>query len=247
MARLCLSQTDGTGSLSRAMLALGNSPFLNERQQTGIGLVMDRVGLILINVLDSNCFSVEVKDFKLFFFSPTCFETILSEDRDYYRVLNVTWEGRWPNYAHLKHWVTTSCCKPFFSLSVYISLASIAGQLILCLCRSLSHFRTIETSMQSFVMVLSFQHPGKNNNKTTTKKMHSYTPALLFVSHPYSSLFSLTNWCKINHQTLRHEHYSSIKRKSCITEWKGRAFSSAAIEKWGTWGSHYLISFEKDQ
>lgn len=44
------------------VLALGNYPFLNERQQTGIGLVMDRVGLSLINVLDRNCFSVEVKD-----------------------------------------------------------------------------------------------------------------------------------------------------------------------------------------
>ena len=68
---------DGTGSLSRALLALGNFPFLNERQQAGIGLVMDLVGLSLINVLDSNCFSVEVKDFFYFFFTPTCLETIM--------------------------------------------------------------------------------------------------------------------------------------------------------------------------
>lgn len=33
------------------VLALGNFPFLNESQQTGTGLVMDRVGLSLINVL----------------------------------------------------------------------------------------------------------------------------------------------------------------------------------------------------
>lgn len=37
------------------MLALGNFSFLNESQQTGIELVMDRVGLSLINVLDGEC------------------------------------------------------------------------------------------------------------------------------------------------------------------------------------------------
>lgn len=54
---------DGTSSLSRATLALGNFPLLNERQQTGIGLVMDLVGLGLINVLDSDYFSVETTRF----------------------------------------------------------------------------------------------------------------------------------------------------------------------------------------
>lgn len=49
--------------LSRATRALGNFPLLNERQQTGIGLVMDRVGLRLINVLDSNYVIVEVTCF----------------------------------------------------------------------------------------------------------------------------------------------------------------------------------------
>lgn len=49
--------------LSRATLALGNFPPLNERQQTGIGLVMDRVGLRLINVHDSNHVIVEVTCF----------------------------------------------------------------------------------------------------------------------------------------------------------------------------------------
>lgn len=46
MARLYFSLlADGTSSLSRATLAPGNFPFLNERVQAGIGLVMDRVGL----------------------------------------------------------------------------------------------------------------------------------------------------------------------------------------------------------
>lgn len=38
------------------VLALGNFPFLNESQQAGIGLVMDRLGLSLIN--DSKVASV---------------------------------------------------------------------------------------------------------------------------------------------------------------------------------------------
>lgn len=76
---------DGTGSLSRATLALGNFPLLNERQQTGIGLVMDLVGLGLINVLDSDYFSVETTRFD---------HLDLLQNRDYYRVLNVTLERR---------------------------------------------------------------------------------------------------------------------------------------------------------
>lgn len=47
---------DGTSLLSRAMLDIGKFSFLNDRQQTGIRLVMDRIRLRLINALDSNYF-----------------------------------------------------------------------------------------------------------------------------------------------------------------------------------------------
>lgn len=62
MVRLRLSLlADGTALL--LVLTLGNFPFLNESQQTGLGLAVDREGLRLTNVLDGGCFSAEVKDF----------------------------------------------------------------------------------------------------------------------------------------------------------------------------------------
>lgn len=47
---------DGTSFLSRVILDIGKFLLLNDRQQTGIRLVMDRVRLRLINALDSSYF-----------------------------------------------------------------------------------------------------------------------------------------------------------------------------------------------
>lgn len=153
-----------------------------------MGPVMDAPGLSLIN--DSNCFRDDVRDvlFSLHWVHSGLVLNVMSE----WRRSKGIWSIRLQPVAV---W-------PLLSVRFFSSSA-------LCLCRSLSHFRTVAVSAQPLVMVLNFSvtpaislYVGRCSSFSKTLILFRSSEFTVFTSTTFSIHYSKSSF-KIQFQTLQ--------------------------------------------